>query len=864
MMNRNEKVKRVFYMFLGGAIFMLLSAQSAMAVYFMQPNAYWQLEETDPGASGVSDDLSVVDGACSTCPNTTPGQINNGFDFSAADAGVNIANNAIFDFAADTSFSIELWMRIASAPASRQVMIGRYDGSNSTHWWLSVEDDGTVGAFFVDADGPSKAAFFSSSAVADDTWHHVVAVVDAGADKIMLYIDGKLDTTRSQSASDNGSFTSTAIVTLGYHNIGSFYYYGGKLDNVAVYSASALSADVIQQNYLNGLQGRDLDEEFSPVFTGSVSDTIAVGYGVTYQAQAAGNPMPDYSSDNLPTGAAIDASGEITWQPADIQAETHIFDVIATNSQGTGNQTWTIDVKDLCLTDLSGYWKLEEDGGPYVDETGVVADATCSDCPARVEGNIGFGQSFDANDDTINIPANAVFDFAADTSFSIELWMKIASTPGSRQVMIGRDDDTNSTHWWLSVEDNGRVGAFFVDADGPYESAFFSSSAVADDTWHHVVAVVDAGADQIMLYIDGKLETTRDQSESNDGSFISTAIVTLGYHNVTPYFRYNGALDEVAIYNTALSPTIIAQHYNADMDQSYCNAAPTIGGTPITNATENMQYTYNPTASDPEGHDMEWSLLQNPSGMTIDSVNGQVDWMPGEGGSVDVVIQVADQYGATGTQAFTIDVVNVNDAPQITGQVDPGLSTPEETALTITLDHLVVSDPDNSFPADFMLVVQDGSNYTRSGAQITPDAEFSGTLSIPVMVNDGDLDSNVYNLQVAVTTVNDNPVITTTSPTAATVGSEFRYDADATDADSTTLTWSLSAAPGDMVVDSTTGEVTWTPDAGSVGNATFTLRVSDNDGGFDEEIITVTVSTTSGGGGGGGGGSGCFVGSLDF
>ena len=48
-----------------------------------------------------------------------------------------------------------------------------------------------------------------------------------------------------------------------------------------------------------------------------------------------------------------------------------------------------------------------------------------------------------------------------------------------------------------------------------------------------------------------------------------------------------------------------------------------------------------------------------------------------------------------------------NGTPVITGQ-NP-LSTPEETALAITLAQLSVTDPDNDYPDDFTLTVQDGS-----------------------------------------------------------------------------------------------------------------------------------------------------------
>jgi hypothetical protein len=110
----------------------------------------------------------------------------------------------------------------------------------------------------------------------------------------------------------------------------------------------------------------------------------------------------------------------------------------------------------------------------------------------------------------------------------------------------------------------------------------------------------------------------------------------------------------------------------------------------------------------------------------------------------------------------------INDPPVITGQ-NP-LSTQEETSLTITLNDLTVIDPDNTYPDDFTLEVQDGTNYTRTNNTITPVGGFSGDLSVPVRVNDGLASSNVYNLIVTVEdiTAPNAPMVSGISPTNIT------------------------------------------------------------------------------------------------
>jgi hypothetical protein len=126
---------------------------------------------------------------------------------------------------------------------------------------------------------------------------------------------------------------------------------------------------------------------------------------------------------------------------------------------------------------------------------------------------------------------------------------------------------------------------------------------------------------------------------------------------------------------------------------------------------------------------------------------------PGDAGvgSNAVTLRVTDDGGAFSEQSFTIVVDNVNDAPVITGQAS--ITTFKESARTITLDDLVVTDPDNAYPDDFTLTIRDGTNYTRILNTITPAANFLGTLTIPATVSDGSLTSAEFPLSVSVTEV---------------------------------------------------------------------------------------------------------------
>ncbi|MDM8521775.1 tandem-95 repeat protein [Desulfococcaceae bacterium HSG8] len=123
-------------------------------------------------------------------------------------------------------------------------------------------------------------------------------------------------------------------------------------------------------------------------------------------------------------------------------------------------------------------------------------------------------------------------------------------------------------------------------------------------------------------------------------------------------------------------------------------------------------------------------------------------------GTLTVPVTVSDGTNTSDPWNLSVTVTPVNDVPVITGQAD--LSTAEDTALTLAASHLVINDPDSSA---FTLTVQAGANHTVSESTVTPAPDFSGTLTVPVKVNDGAADSGIYNVSITVTAVDDPPLV---------------------------------------------------------------------------------------------------------
>ncbi len=100
------------------------------------------------------------------------------------------------------------------------------------------------------------------------------------------------------------------------------------------------------------------------------------------------------------------------------------------------------------------------------------------------------------------------------------------------------------------------------------------------------------------------------------------------------------------------------------------NDAPEITSTPVTTATEEVEYGYQVTATDIDGENVfTFSLDEAPFGMEIDPSTGWIFWFPDNASTFmtnPVTVRVKDKGGASATQSFAITVTNENDPPAVT------------------------------------------------------------------------------------------------------------------------------------------------------------------------------------------------------
>ena len=200
---------------------------------------------------------------------------------------------------------------------------------------------------------------------------------------------------------------------------------------------------------------------------------------------------------------------------------------------------------------------------------------------------------------------------------------------------------------------------------------------------------------------------------------------------------------------------------------------------------------------------------------------------------------------ATSSQTLTVQVHPVNDAPVFTSAASQ--STVEDSVLhgqlgasDIDGDNLTYALKNGGNPAHGSVVVNGDGSYSY-----TPAADYNGPDSFVVTVSDGHGGEAEQLVSVTVTPANDAPVFTSPASQSIAEDDVLHGQLAASDVDGDALTYALkngsAPAHGSVVVNGD-GSYSYTPLANYNGTDSFTVTVSDGQGGLAEQLVTVTVT----------------------
>ncbi|MGC2063788.1 MAG: LamG domain-containing protein, partial [Thermodesulfovibrionales bacterium] len=216
---------------------------------------------------------------------------------------------------------------------------------------------------------------------------------------------------------------------------------------------------------------------------------------------------------------------------------------------------------------LVSWWSADGDANDSVDgNNGALMNST-----TYGQGMVGPAFSFDGVDDFIEIPDSPALAIA--DAISIDAWFKtntlIHGAPiYNRRVAVANDLGGVSLELNNYSTNTNTIGLnLFIN--GGWKTLYAPAEAITIGRWYHVAGTYNGTV--MRLYLDG-IEVNS-MAVNGPITIAGTPSVVIGRNVPTPSIFFNGLIDEVEIFNRALSDVEIAAIYNAGAS-GQCRACP--------------------------------------------------------------------------------------------------------------------------------------------------------------------------------------------------------------------------------------------------------------------------------------------------
>lgn len=204
------------------------------------------------------------------------------------------------------------------------------------------------------------------------------------------------------------------------------------------------------------------------------------------------------------------------------------------------------------------HWKFDEGAGTIAydsagDNDGIVYGAQWT------TGQINGALEFDGVDDYVEVDSPEGLNFGSSTDFTFAAWIKAREIQPKDPMIFGRrnPDPHNGYLFFINSYYDGKLAVQLND--GTWTNYLATSGDLRDDTWHHVVATGDRSG-YLTFYVDASQKGQHDISTK--GNIDSTRNVFIGWEEQNPAVTYfNGTIDDVRMYNRALSAEEIEEIY---------------------------------------------------------------------------------------------------------------------------------------------------------------------------------------------------------------------------------------------------------------------------------------------------------------
>jgi hypothetical protein len=231
-----------------------------------------------------------------------------------------------------------------------------------------------------------------------------------------------------------------------------------------------------------------------------------------------------------------------------------------------GHPNYSTQQLDFIDENLAAYWNMNETPNTttVADSSGNGNNGTSSTSSNISNGWFGRARTFNGSNQFVSVGNGSSLSPGAN-SFTISAWIKTSSN--TSQKIYAKDNCSSGSLIQFDVQSSNIV-RFQIGNSSRTVSGVSSSGTVADGNWHHVVGMRDTANGTLKVFIDGVLDNSASDSIAGQ-SVNNSATAYIGRCGTFNTEVFNGSIDEVRIYSTALT--------NSQVGLLYANSASPIG-----------------------------------------------------------------------------------------------------------------------------------------------------------------------------------------------------------------------------------------------------------------------------------------------
>lgn len=487
--------------------------------------------------------------------------------------GTNDYINIPFSFGNCPEFSISAWFNIDTLTGTHQAIVS---STTACFEHLQCNSSGNIG-FYTKSYGTILLPIISL--YPQDSWRHVVFSIKSGVTKV--YENGTL-ISYSNQIFDTITLANLIRIGSGYLN-GRFFH--GKIDDVRLYNRALTDCEIsslYQEVSFPANQATNIvfSNITSNQFTFNWSDGNGSKRAVFVKQDNTGSALPinntTYTANtNFGSGSQIGTSG---WFCV-FNGTTHSTGVTVTNlipnttyrvmvceyNGVPGAEQYNISTainnpnnQSTCLgnipTDGLAAWYPFNGNANDASGNGNHGIVNGAILVQDRFGNINSAYSFDGIDDKINCGNGSSLQIGGD--ITVGVWIKTLNPSQLEKTAIGKYQWT-SVGWEITTTSINKIQ--FDGRDPQWRTSGPSNIIIANDVWHFVVGQRIGSVWKI--FVDGIL--SNQNNVGTTGSLICGVNLNIGC-DWNQYF-YNGLVDDVRIYNRALSDCEIQALYQEAM-----------------------------------------------------------------------------------------------------------------------------------------------------------------------------------------------------------------------------------------------------------------------------------------------------------